>query len=314
MSLQAAIAASIGESTHGSRARRGYLGDVAAVPENNEIATRLEEAAQILGEQDANPFRIRAYERAAATVRALQQPVSALIATGGIAALDALPGIGESLARTIYQLSATGRLPLLDRLRGESDPVEILASVPGIGARTAARIHDRLGINTLEELEVAAHDGRLARVIGLGAKRVAGVRDALAGRLGRVRHGFEGAHQELPPVAELLDVDAQYRREAQQGTLKRIVPRRFNPEHEAWLPVLHATRGERHYTALFSNTARAHEAGRTGDWVVMYFDGAGGERQCTVITALRGPLKGLRIVRGREDECLRYYRPMPAAY
>lgn len=286
---------------------------MATVPENNEIATRLEEAAQILGEQDANPFRIRAYERAAATVRALQRPVSELIATGGVEALDALPGIGESLARTIYQLSATGRLPLLDRLRGESDPVEIIASVPGIGQRTATRIHDLLGVNTLEELEVAAHDGRLARVIGLGVKRVAGVRDALAGRLGRVRRTFDGAHEELPPVAELLDVDAQYRREAQQGTLKRIVPRRFNPKHEDWLPVLHATRGERHYTVLFSNTARAHEAGRTGDWVVMYFDGAGGERQCTVITARRGPLKGLRIVRGREDECLEYHRSVPAA-
>ena len=281
-----------------------------AVPENNEIATRLEEAAQILGEQDANPFRIRAYERAAATVRALQQPVSELIASGGVEALDALPGIGESLAHTIYQLSATGRLPLLDRLRGESDPVEIIATVPGIGERTAARIHDLLGINTLEELEVAAHDGRLTQVIGLGAKRVAGVRDALAGRLGRVRRTFDGAHGELPTVAEILDVDAQYLREAQQGKLKRIAPRRFNPEHKAWLPVLHATRGERHYTALYSNTARAHEAGRTSDWVVMYFDGAGGERQCTVITALRGPLKGQRIVRGREDECLQHYRQM----
>jgi hypothetical protein len=281
---------------------------VTDAPENFEIATRLEEAARILGEQDANPFRVRAYERAAATVRALPGPVSELIAAGGVEALEALPGIGQSLARTIYQLSATGRLPLLERLRGESDPVEIIASVPGIGARTAARIHDLLGVNTLEELEVAAHDGRLARVIGLGAKRVAGVRDALAGRLGRVRRAFDGAHQELPTVAEILDVDAQYRREARRGKLKRIAPRRFNPRHEAWLPVLHATRGERHYTALFSNTARAHEAGRTDDWVVMYYDGDGGERQCTVITALRGPLKGRRIVRGREPECLRHYR------
>jgi DNA polymerase (family X) len=72
--------------------------------------------------------------------------------------------------------------------------------------------------------------------------------------------------------------------------------------------VLHTQRGPRHYTALFSNTARAHELGRTSDWVVLYFDGQGEERQCTVITASRGPLRGRRIVRGREQECLEHYR------
>jgi hypothetical protein len=97
------------------------------------------------------------------------------------------------------------------------------------------------------------------------------------------------------------------------------LPRRFNPERRSWLPVLHTRRGPRQYTALFSNTARAHELGRTRDWVVIYYDGAGGERQCTVITAAHGSLAGRRIVRGREAECARYYaraartRPAPAS-
>jgi hypothetical protein len=281
---------------------------LSAVTENDEIATRLEEAAQLLAEQDANPYRVRAYQRAAETLRGLPRPVSELIAAGGVDALVELPTIGESLARSIYQLAATGRLPVLDRLRGEADALEILASVPGIGERTAARIHDLLGVNTLEELEAAAHDGRLAQVAGLGAKRIAGIRDALAGRLGRVRRAVPAGTADLPTVAEVLDVDAEYRREAAAGHLKLIAPRRFNPGRKAWLPVLHAQRGVRHYTALFSNTARAHEAHRTGDWVVMYFDGSSGERQCTVVTATHGPLQGLRIVRGREDECLRHYR------
>ncbi len=81
-----------------------------------------------------------------------------------------------------------------------------------------------------------------------------------------------------------------------------IAPRRFNPAKKAWLPILHTQRGERHYTALFSNTAHAHESGKTNDWVVIYYDGSQGERQCTVITSLFGPLKGKRIVRGREEE------------
>jgi hypothetical protein len=280
---------------------------MSAVGENDAIARRLEEAAQMLAEQRANPWRVRAYERAAQTVRSLDGPVSQLLAARGRESLLELPGVGASLARAIEQLAATGRLPLLDRLRDEADPVELLASVPGIGERTATRIHELLGVDTLEELEVAAHDGRLAEVVGLGAKRVAGVRDALAGRLGRVRHSFDGAHRELPAVAELLDVDAEYRRGAERGELPTIAPRRFNPRHESWLPILHAQRGDRHYTALYSNTARAHEAGKTRDWVVLYFDAADGERQCTVVTAPRGTLRGRRVVRGREEECARFY-------
>jgi hypothetical protein len=47
--------------------------------------------------------------------------------------------------------------------------------------------------------------------------------------------------------------------------------------------------------------------GKTRDWVVLYYDGGRGELQCTVITSLRGPLAGKRIVRGREAECFEYY-------
>ena len=102
-------------------------------------------------------------------------------------------------------------------------------------------------------------------------------------------------------------MDAEYRRESAADTLKKIAPRRFNPSGEAWLPVLHTTRGDRHYTALFSNTARAHELRKTRDWVVIYYDGHDGEHQCTVITSEFGRLKGRRIVRGREDECEELY-------
>jgi predicted regulator of Ras-like GTPase activity (Roadblock/LC7/MglB family) len=273
---------------------------------NAEIAARLEEVAEVLTMQAANPYRVRAYHRAAQTIRDWPDSVAELALQKGVEGLMQLPGIGERLAQAIYQLVTTGRLPMLDRLRGESDPVELFASVLGIGPKTAQRIHDNLGIHTLEELEIAAHDGRL-QLLGIGQKRLMGLRDTLVGRLGRVGHslGVEGAP--LPSVAEILEVDRQYRQAAADDLLPKIAPRRFNPAHEAWLPVLHTVRGDRHYTALYSNTARAHELGRTRDWLVLYFDGHGTERQCTVITAERGPLRGRRIVRGREDECLRHY-------
>ncbi|HEY6572105.1 MAG TPA: helix-hairpin-helix domain-containing protein [Candidatus Eisenbacteria bacterium] len=288
---------------------------------NQKIARRFEEVAALLEEQAANPFRVRAYRRAAEVLRRLDRSVEEILAREGIAGLDALPGIGPSLARSIRDIVQTGRLPMLARLRGASDPEEILRTVPGIGRVTADRLHHDLGIGTLEELERAAHDGRLATFAGFGPKRIAAIIDTLDSRLGRVRRGAAGssrgvrgtsrqapaADESLPPIAEILDVDREYRARAKAGDLQRIAPRRFNPEGEAWLPILHTARGERHYTALFSNTARAHELGKTGDWVVLYVEGGDGERQCTAITSERGPLRGKRIVRGREEECARHY-------
>jgi hypothetical protein len=279
---------------------------------NAQVAARLEEIAALLHAQGANPYRVEAYRRAALTVRGLEQPVDQVLRDEGLEGLEGLAGIGESLARSIRDLVTQGRLAMLDRLRGAGDPVSVLASVPGIGPGLADRLHHDLGIGTLEDLEAAAHDGRLGEIAGFGPKRIAGIRDSLAARLGRLGpRGPDGVRP--PPVAELLDVDREYRSRASAGALKLIAPRRFNPTHEAWLPVMHAGRGDRHYTALFSNTARAHRLGRTRDWVVLYQDGGRSERQYTVITARVGPLEGRRVVRGREAECEQYYRARPQA-
>jgi Holliday junction resolvasome RuvABC DNA-binding subunit len=278
---------------------------------NIEIAQRLTEVAQLLLEQGANPFRIRAYRHAAETLRGLDMPITRILKEEGIEGLRTLPGIGESLARSIRTLIVTGRLPMLDRLRGETDPVSLLASVPGIGVVLAARLHRDLGIETLEELEMAAHDGRLNWIMGIGEKKLTGIIATLASQLGRVRDSRQipasGEHAHAPSIEELLDVDREYRRKAEAGQLRLIAPRRLNPTRKAWLPVLHTQRGERHYTALFSNTPRAHQLDMTRDWVILYYDDGTGERQCTVITAQRDPLKARRIVRGREAECAAYY-------
>jgi hypothetical protein len=86
-----------------------------------------------------------------------------------------------------------------------------------------------------------------------------------------------------------------------------LTPRRFNPEGRAWLPVLHTEREGWSFHVLFSNTARAHQLGMTHDWVVIFWERDGDENQCTVVTEPRGPLRGRRVVRGREGECARLY-------
>lgn len=276
--------------------------------QNEQIARRFEEVAQLLSEQGANPYRVQAYRNAATTLRRLSRPVGEILKQEGIEGLRKLPGIGESLARAIHDIILTGRLLFLDRLRGDADPVSLLASVPGIGPVLAERLHQELSIDTLEELELAAHDRRLIKIAGIGGKRLAGIIDTLATRLGRTRGTGQRAKDRDPPIEELLDVDREYREQAQASKLPKIAPRRFNPSGEAWLPILHSSRGNRHYTALFSNTPRAHQLGMTRDWVVLYYDGRAGGRQCTVITAQRGSLKEKRIIRGREEECAAYYK------
>jgi hypothetical protein len=287
---------------------------------NEDVADALERVADLLEAQGESPYRVRAWRAGALTLRSGAEPVAALLAREGVEGLDRLPAIGKSLAGAIAELVHTGRLRMLDRLEGEISPEDLFTTVPGIGENLARRIHEQLHLDTLEELELAAHDGRLARVPGFGERRVRAVREALASMLSRstrrrARRVAEAAEFRLPPppVAVLLDVDAEYRRRAAAGELRTLAPRRFNPEHMAWLPVLHTQREGRSFTALFSNTARAHALGKTRDWVILYFERDGHEDQCTVVTERSGPLAGRRVVRGREAECAAGYAAARAA-
>jgi len=271
---------------------------------NREVALKLHEAADLLALQGADRFRVDAYRHAADTVAKLPRNIRQLTEAEGPAGLIALPHIGQGIAAAISEIVATGRWARLDRLRGELDPETLLQSVPGIGPVLAAQLHDSLHIDSLEALEVAAHDGRLEDLPGIGRRRLAALQASLAAMLGRARAPRGQTTIVAPPVETLLHVDREYREAAGCGQLPTIAPRRFNPEGKSWLPILHTERGEWHFTALFSNTARAHQLGHTRDWVVIYYyDHSHREDQCTVVTETRGALRGERVVRGREQEC-----------
>jgi putative hydrolase len=277
---------------------------------NKLIAERLRQAADLLELQGANRFRVNAYRKAAETVESLPHSAALILRSEGHRGLTALPGIGPLIGAAIAEMVRTGEWSQLERLRGVFDPESLFAKVPGVGPTLARRIIDELHIDSLEALENAAHDGRLARVAGFGSRRQAMVRSALAEMLGRGRWRARASREE-PPIGVLLDVDREYREKAEAGRLRRIAPKRFNPGDVAWLPVLHAERGHWHLTALYSNTALAHELGRTRDWVVIYFHtDSDTENQRTIVTETQGPLKGRRVVRGRERECEEYYNPV----
>lgn len=273
--------------------------------DNRAIAEKLTEYANYLEADESNLYRVRAYRKAADTLLTLDRPVADVVAAEGRAGLEALPGIGSHLSYTIEGLVRTGEFRTLGG--GHIDPQRLLTSLPGVGPQLARLIHERLGITTLEDLERAAHEGRLAQV-GVGPKRLRGLIDALAGRLGRYRLPEPIVGE--PPVADLLAVDHAYRTEAEQSRLPTVSPRRFNPGHEPWLPVFQTTRNGWRYRAMFSNTAVAHRLGRTHDWVVIYFGDGVTSGQRTLVTETRGDLRGRRVVRGRERDCRQHYQEL----
>lgn len=284
-----------------------------AASSNERIASALEQIAELLQAQDSDPFRVRAYRNAARSIGHRTEPVAAL--ADDLPALVALPTVGKTIAQMIAELVHTGRAELLDRLRGEVSPEDLFTRIPGIGDTLASLIHRELHLETLEELELAASDGRLAQLPGIGSKRIAAIQNGLRSLLGlrRVPDADNSPPLANPPsVTLLLEIDQLYREKATAGQLKKISPKRFNPDGKAWLPILHVDRRGWHLTVLFSNTERAHILGKTNDWVIIFSERRGVELQSTVVTEHHGRLAGKRVVRGREDSCLFHYQQIGA--
>jgi hypothetical protein len=273
---------------------------------NLRIAHRLREMADLLDIQGEVGFRSKAYRSAADVVELLERPVDVILSEEGRDGLVALPAVGFGIASAIAEMVTTGRWSALERLTGKLDPEELLMTVPGIGRQFARRLHEDLHIESLEELEQAIADGRVGKIEGFRHRRLDAIQATLRDRLqlvrGRVKKG------RTPPVDMLLDIDTKYRQRAENGELRLIAPRRFNPKGLAWLPVMHDHRKPWHFTVLYSNTARAHELNKSRDWVVIFVThDREPDWQCTVVTETHGPLKGKRVIRGMEVQCEKYY-------
>ena len=283
------------------------------LPGNQEIACILDQIADYLEMKDENPFRIKAYRDGADSIRSFNDSISQIALKKDKEKLESIPNIGEGIANIITSYVKTGRSEMLERLKGEISPIDLFNQVPGIGKKLAKRILEQLDISTLEELEQAAYDGRLDQVKGFGEKKVKNIQVSLAGMLSTSaqrsrRHSTsQEESKESPEIETLLDIDKEYRHKAKQNQLRKIAPKRFNPEGEAWLPILNTDKKGWKFTALYSNTALAHDLNKTHDWVVIYYERDDQEDQATVVTETKGPLEGKRVVRGREAECREYY-------
>ncbi len=138
---------------------------------NLDIARIFDEIADILEVKGENPFRIRAYRRAARTIETLVQDLKVIAERGGVSELKKIPGVGEGIAKKIVEIAKTGDCKKHRELMQEVPPglLELLA-IPRIGPKTIAKLYEELEIKSVEELEEAAKLHKLEALPGLGAK------------------------------------------------------------------------------------------------------------------------------------------------
>jgi hypothetical protein len=179
-------------------------------PVNEFVATRLREAADLLAAQQDNPFRAGAYRQASNSIASLDHSVEELLRQGGVEVLDRIPHVGKGIAAAIAEMATTGRWAYLQRLRGSAEPEDVFCAVPGVGPKLARRLHEELNVATLEQLEAALADPKLAAPKGLGERRISMIRLGLRHLLDRMRPRRSVAQVE-PSVEILLDVDREYR-------------------------------------------------------------------------------------------------------
>jgi len=135
--------------------------------QNAEVAAMFDQAAELLEIQGENPFRVRAYRRAARVIETLPQSVRSMLSTG--ADLSELPGIGKDLAGKIAGIVDTGHFELLDSLKKKL-PGQLgeMAEIPGLGPKRVKLLYDKLKVRTLDDLRGALKTGRLHELRGFG--------------------------------------------------------------------------------------------------------------------------------------------------
>jgi len=158
--------------------------DKPAALDNAQLAEVFEQIGLLLEYQRENPFKIRAYLRAAHSIAQYPEPLREVVANHGD--LRQISGIGEAIETKVLELLATGRLQFLDRLKASVPPgALVLLDVPGIGPRTVARLVQDMGISSVAELDAALDSGAVTGLPGIGEKKAKAMRQALDAYLGR---------------------------------------------------------------------------------------------------------------------------------
>ncbi len=188
--------------------------------DKDRVAEILSEIGVLLELKGENPFKTRAYANAARTLENLTEPLEKLVAEGR---LGSLKGIGEALQEKITQLVTTGRLPYYEELKA-SIPAGLLEllTIPGLGPRRARALFDRLGVDSIEKLEAACREGRVAALEGFGEKTQAKLLEGIVHRRQYAeRHLLTEALTVAEPISEALRGHPAVIRSSPAGSLRR---------------------------------------------------------------------------------------------
>ncbi len=136
---------------------------------NSAIAKVFQDIADLLELKGEIPFKIRAYQKAARAIEHSPTEIEQMVKDGGN--LRDIPGVGEAIAKKMTELVTTGRLRYYDELRAEfPEGISTLLDIPGVGPKIALRLSTELGIQSIDDLEAALTDGRVASLPRLGDK------------------------------------------------------------------------------------------------------------------------------------------------
>jgi DNA polymerase (family 10) len=188
--------------------------------DKDRVVEVLEEIGRLLELQGENPFKTRAYANAARALSGLSEPLGTVVAQER---LGQIKGIGNGLQKKITELVTTGRLGYYEELKA-SIPAGVVAllEIPGLGPKKIQALRAKLGIESVEQLERACHEGRVASLEGFGAKTQANLLEAIQfRRLYASKHHLSTALAAAEPLLYRLRQHPDVIRCSGAGSLRR---------------------------------------------------------------------------------------------
>jgi DNA polymerase (family 10) len=188
--------------------------------DKGQVAEVLADIATLLELKGENPFKTRAYENAARTIETLSEPLDKVVAE---ARLGDIKGIGDALQQKITELVTTGRLQYYEDLKASIPPgLVAMLDIPGLGPKKIKALHDELGLETVEQLEQACKDGKIAGLKGFGAKTQTNILEGINRRRSYAsRHLISEALPRAEPLLEALRSHPDVIRCSTAGSLRR---------------------------------------------------------------------------------------------
>ncbi len=148
--------------------------------DNEEIARRFNRMASLMEVRGEDPFRIRSYRMAAEAIETWPTQMKKIAQNEGAAGLQEIPGVGKAIAAKIIELIGKGTFDAWERLTAETPATVLdLLELPGIGPKTAAMLHQKFKITSLEDLRKFVAGGGLEMVDGIGPKTAERIRAQL---------------------------------------------------------------------------------------------------------------------------------------